>query len=216
MKRFALKLVLFLLLGAIINVAVAWGVVLWPSNFHEIAKADLSWPIRSPDGYHYSPQYAFGISSWGTTHLGAWVDTDFGYSGRMDVRAAGWPARTLYAERHSVKAYVGLPGLTIFNKPNDIWDGVGIPTWLSRLRLHDCFPTRPLWPGFAINTIFYAAILWLPFAALGTFRRRRRIKRGLCPKCGYDLRGHNIHQHLCPECGNSAGLLHVRDGRESK
>jgi hypothetical protein len=76
-----------------------------------------------------------------------------------------------------------------------------------------------LWPGFAINTIFYAAILWLPFAALGRFRRRRRIKRGLCPKCAYDLRG-NPHPGAlpspaegqgmlrCPECGTAATLLH--------
>ena len=58
-------------------------------------------------------------------------------------------------------------------------------------------PVRPLWPGFAINTLFYAAILWLLFAAPFALRRRRRIKRGLCPKCAYPV-GTNAR---CTECG---------------
>src|SRR5204863_9181926 len=58
---------------------------------------------------------------------------------------------------------------------------------------------RPIWPGFAINTIFYAAILWLLFVAPFKLRRWRRIKRNHCVKCNYDLRG-TTHQR-CPECG---------------
>ena len=55
-----------------------------------------------------------------------------------------------------------------------------------------------MWPGFAINTVFYAAILWLPFAPF-QLRRYLRRKRGLCIKCGYDLRGDFAAG--CPECG---------------
>ncbi|MEE9129392.1 MAG: hypothetical protein V3T84_05190 [Phycisphaerales bacterium] len=60
-------------------------------------------------------------------------------------------------------------------------------------------PLRPIWLGFAINTVFYAAILWL--LTLGPFTARRHIrrKRGLCLKCGYDLRG--AEHEACPECG---------------
>ncbi|MNC93465.1 hypothetical protein D3C83_100970 [compost metagenome] len=39
-----------------------------------------------------------------------------------------------------------------------------------------CLPLRPIWPGFALNTLVYSAILWgawLLFAAL-----RRRGRRG--------------------------------------
>jgi hypothetical protein len=59
---------------------------------------------------------------------------------------------------------------------------------------------RPIWPGFAINTTFYAAILWMLFAFPFTVRRwhrRRRINRGLCPACAYPV-GTNPH---CTECG---------------
>ena len=60
-------------------------------------------------------------------------------------------------------------------------------------------PMRPIAAGFAINTVFYAAILGLPFVAVGQTCRRRRIRRGRCVKCGYDLRGD--HEAGCPECG---------------
>ena len=59
-------------------------------------------------------------------------------------------------------------------------------------------PLRPIWPGFAINTISYVAILWLLFAFPGALRRFIRRKRGYCTRCGYDLR---INPGRCPECG---------------
>ncbi len=61
------------------------------------------------------------------------------------------------------------------------------------------FPIGVIEPGFAINTVFYAAILWL--LTLGPFTARRMIrrKRGRCIKCGYDLRG--AEHAVCPECG---------------
>ena len=44
-------------------------------------------------------------------------------------------------------------------------------------------------------------LLWLP----GHVRRRgarRRAAAGLCPDCGYDLRG---SANRCPECGRATG-----------
>ncbi len=67
-------------------------------------------------------------------------------------------------------------------------------------------PYAPLWPGFAINTVFYAVILWLLFAAPFALRRRLRRKRGLCPACGYDLRGRGGNSPVCPECGKAVTI----------
>ena len=59
-------------------------------------------------------------------------------------------------------------------------------------------PGRPVWSGFAINTIFYAAILWLLFFTPGAVRRTIRRKRGLCPACAYPIGTSPV----CTECGN--------------
>jgi hypothetical protein len=64
-------------------------------------------------------------------------------------------------------------------------------------RFQDNRRWQPLWPGFAINALFYAAVLWLLFAAPFALRRRRRIKRGLCPACAYPVGASDA----CTECG---------------
>ena len=62
-------------------------------------------------------------------------------------------------------------------------------------------PFEPIWPGLAINTVFYAAILWGLLATCLALRRLWRIGSGLCPKCAYDLRG-SKDASACPECGS--------------
>ena len=68
------------------------------------------------------------------------------------------------------------------------------------MRVPRVLPLHVFWPGFAINTVFYAVGGWLLFAAPFALRRWRRIRRGLCPKCAYDLRG-TPDGTACPECG---------------
>ena len=59
-------------------------------------------------------------------------------------------------------------------------------------------PYRPIWPGFALNTLFYAAVFWIPFAPF-VLRRILRRRHAACLQCGYDLRG--AEHEVCPECG---------------
>ena len=69
---------------------------------------------------------------------------------------------------------------------------------LSPAHLH-YLAARPIWPGFAVNTVFYAAVLWLlipgPFVLLRTIR----LRRGLCPKCTYPMG----ESPICTECGKA-------------
>jgi hypothetical protein len=60
-------------------------------------------------------------------------------------------------------------------------------------------PYTPHWRGLFLNSAFYGALLWLIWLTSGTIRRRFRHRRGLCRRCGYDLRG---GQTTCPECGS--------------
>jgi predicted RNA-binding Zn-ribbon protein involved in translation (DUF1610 family) len=65
-------------------------------------------------------------------------------------------------------------------------------------------PTRVLWPGFALDTAFYAAIAFTLWSAPGVVRRRLRRARGRCAACGYDLTGAPSGAATCPECGSAA------------
>ncbi len=65
-------------------------------------------------------------------------------------------------------------------------------------------PLQPLWAGLAANTCVYLAVLLASVLCLRLVRamvRRRRNRRGVCPKCAHPLAGRS----RCPECGTLAG-----------
>jgi hypothetical protein len=72
---------------------------------------------------------------------------------------------------------------------------------------------RPLPSGYVRNSIALLCALVLlvqgcraSVLGFGRCHASWRIKRGLCPACGYDLRGRaaDSEANLCPECGASA------------
>ena len=58
---------------------------------------------------------------------------------------------------------------------------------------------RPIWPGFAVNTVFYAMVLWLLIPGPFVLRRFIRVKRGLCSACAYPIGESDV----CSECGKA-------------
>ncbi len=63
-------------------------------------------------------------------------------------------------------------------------------------------PLRPIWPGFAVNTLFYAATLWLLILGPFALRRLLRRRRGRCPACSYPM-GESA---VCSECGKALAV----------
>ncbi len=205
MKRRVMRIMLFLLLGAIINVAVAWGCVAfnptrdfgdlrWQHLAADDSALSQGWPVNVPDKWGHPDVPGYQVSHGAVEVLCVYAD-----QGRYELLlfTVGFPSRSLAWHTLLQQPSTGR-GTKVFQATNDPWnDGLGsmissFPTWKR-------WPLRPLWPGFAINTLFYAAILWCLFAAPFALRRRRRIKRGLCSKCAYDLRG--TSSETCPECG---------------
>jgi hypothetical protein len=190
-------------MGAILDVAIAWGCTLrWRSLDLEVAdnlepgSTDAQWlkKFKWPE-----PDSSTFIAHKRSSTFG-WVDDQYTISfkpydpsrtaGLWRTRC-GWPFLSLqgisrsgnYTEMGFVESQTGFIYVdgNVVGTPNVGW----------------YFPTSPLGLGFALNTIFYAAILWLLFAAPGRIRRWRRIARGRCPHCGYPVGASSV----CTECG---------------
>ena len=211
MKRWSLRIFLFLILGAIVNVAVAWGCVVADlrrrgSTMEETDAESIvgRWLTIDKTGYELIDVNGmrFAALGWQLCLLEVnFVDRDVPLGDpRNDsiplfVHNAGWPAMSLECAFSRKRIIFSRGGLAI---PQEL------KKYPDDIRL---LPTLPLWPGFAINTVFYAFILWLLFAAPFALRRRRRIRRGLCPKCAYPVGTSDV----CTECGAA-----VRYGRQPR
>jgi hypothetical protein len=226
MKRWTIRIFVFLLLGAIVNVAVAWGLAVFDVLPDRASRGGLGGsPVNWVDQEWEAPGGYRLWCEWSTTG-------QLPYDGHVGFRPAelirDWspvprdtPDRVLRShsaklvwERHVLDAR-GWPMLSLLSwqrltEASRYVDVIGIEIGQMGSRLvagqSGFLPTRPIWPGFAINTVFYAAVLWMLFAAPFALRKWRRIRRGLCPKCGYDLRGIPTAP-VRPECGSS---LHDR------
>jgi hypothetical protein len=60
-------------------------------------------------------------------------------------------------------------------------------------------PLAPLWPGFAIDTLLYGAVILAAWVIPRAWIRARRSDYGGCTDCGYHCGG----LPLCPECGRA-------------
>ena len=205
MKRRLLIIAVFLLLGAVVNVAVAWGCEMWapvpPTPAGIPIEEGSDWP-RRVDAEWPAPQMHETVSSWGLT----WLLT---YSPIVPPRAliqgetinygqtilqSGWPVRALEYEVRLVQRHKSPDETTwIANAglvPSDL-----VPSDHRFRRL----PIRPVWPGFAVNTVFHAVTTWLLICGPFVLRRFLRVRRGLCPKCAYPMGESSV----CTECGGA-------------
>lgn len=229
----------FLLLGAVINVAVAWAYAFRARGI----PAESTWMMSDdPLG---SPYWACDFTSeqWPNT-VRFFVYHQFDREGPMgdwwmlEQIVPAWAGFIQppddYDEKTRIAQGSGWPflsvcgGITIDYQSNSQganghwvilqrnaatlmpdFSGGSSPS----VRDTPLLPLRPIWPGFAINTVFYSAILWMLFAAPRALRRKRRLKHGLCPACAYPIGS----SHVCTECGaavkpNRSSANRIDDG----
>jgi hypothetical protein len=241
MKRVAIKLLVFILLGAIVNVAVAWMAVSIARPM-PLGGMFVGLPLENSDefddraailislGWKPTPSDEHTVYTLNWTNLsvfgfdrGLWIEDaqrrpTSHASGKIFVQrrmaailfVSGWPSRSMCGAIWNSALFDEIP--------------VTCPSWVSSncIVLDDqrgwsdrALPLGPLWPGFAINTIFYAAVLWIIFTIPGSVKRLRRRAKGWCIHCGYDLRGQTTsvnEERRCPECGRAIMARNVVHG----
>ncbi len=241
MKRRLLIVAVFLLAGAVVNVAVAWGCALWsplppPERMRGPTPADRAWWQEhartgiTPEPLLLSMTEAFGsdyrLLTGAREDAGIHVRVQLYDDGLVQtfeftsgqsnpnpwdqsLRAqAGWPLRSMAGERWQAAAP--------FNALKPVVHALALPPGPEAVHVaaipiqrstaggaqHRLAPLRPLWPGFAVNTLFYAAILWLLIPGPFALRRFIRVRRGLCPACAYPM-GESA---VCTECGKALAV----------
>ena len=222
-KRRLAKLAMFLILGAIVNVAVAWGCALFSQVAEVSGMTDLSnparwWPAYLSDADWPPPRRAlrwngtgFGVTvvdvlseARGSRSKDWYLDegTEFG---SIYLYRFGWPLRSLQWVQHGTGGPRALALVRDAEARAGWRKGIAVPDIIPARgeRLTRRIPITPVATGFIVNAFLYGTVLWL--LTLGPFNARRviRRKRGLCIKCGYDLRGHSAGggEAVCPECG---------------
>jgi len=206
MRRWTLRITICLILGAITTVAVACGWSLatittdgrpFQPEFESWVDfkryTDRSWPALIPSDFsirEFATRHELG---WAATRIEAWAADEMSYL-RCEIRRGGWPFLSMRGE---------------WCWDDSQWRPQNVQ--VKRLLLLNSFrhetrmalPLRPIWPGFLIDTLFYAAIWFGVFFGFTSAKRFIRAKRGRCPHCGYDLRGQLAAG--CPECGGGRG-----------
>ena len=189
MKRATVRIVLFLLLGAIINVAVAWGCVV----FFPIALRPAEITIQELSADYLQVQCiqrAFGRTreTWGERYaLPVVIDSGSPFGQRPSVSSwerTGFPMRALYCSTsaHELAYTTDAGEVLAAGSEGKIDKGLKlgperftVSTSTLSLATWRALPLRPIWPGFAVNTIIYALMAWLFFS--GLFQARRSIRR---------------------------------------
>jgi len=190
-----------LLLGAIVNVLVAWGVTVFlpvpQSAGVRVAGVPADRWVRS-DLVADETVISRGVGRTLYTIQGSQEAFNHGWWVGGAIRT-GWPARSmegwgLYDDTSKREV-----NYWSFGHPARLR-----PRWLEQHMPGGTFPAqfplRPLGFGLVVNTLFYGILIWLTGFGFSSLKRARRRRRGRCAWCGYELRG----LERCPECGKQA------------
>ena len=230
MKRIAGHVAVFLLIGASVNVMVAWACALWspihrgsPPTFDTNIPADVAATIP-PEWLIPSPGHAFFTcyrdAYWGVglrvvrTGIGEAIpgETTIGPGRVMHVHRSGWPWGSLTCTGYLDWSMVQVPWSNRPAKPQKWAYGFSVPGLFDAqpvdstsfwLPYRHPLPLRPLWLGFAGNTAAYAVGVCVVARLPRAVRRAVRRSRGSCVVCGYPVGVSPV----CTECGRPVRVV---------
>jgi hypothetical protein len=183
--------------GAVVTLAVAWGLSPLEQSVVSAAPvvAERVWPHDPPIGWPtHAARFERGHGSIHDHDL--WTaDLLINAAGNQTNRSmfeirAGVPFRCFASwgtkvERSGTRSVIARHGISEGTIPILGWSGL---------------PLIPIWPGLALDSTFYAAIAWSLWQIPLALRRRSRRNANKCVTCGYGRLGLATNA-VCPECG---------------
>ncbi len=199
MKRRLLILVVFLLAGATVNVAVAWGCALgalcflpyWPDdddhNYVDEAHSTW-WRENAPSKWEGDLARVDRVPSLGTVTLLYTQHPGFVGSPTVVFRLfAGIPFRCLEGSTW------------LHRKARTVRDDSLVYVEGRWWRPGGRIPVRVRWAETSANILFYTVVFVGIRLVYLSIRARIRLRRGLCPACAYPM----SESSVCSECGRA-------------
>lgn len=222
MKPLLIRTLLLVIMGMIINSVLGWGTLAVSQYFSTgpttpttklrrgsaiTADEQLRWYEQRPVAFLDEATTAMHFSHWGfeqtlltadQPQASGWPDVfELG-----DFKRAGWPLRS----------FEGVSWRRVEKKVLVVQSRTGIIS-VASLRNPSreiALPVHVMPVGFALNSLVFAAVLWILLVAPLKLRQRSRLQRGLCPACAYPI-GESA---VCTECGKqvaaSVGQIKAR------
>ena len=211
-KRVARRIAICLLLGAVVNVAVAWAIAANPMQ------GDPKFDSSPTSSWRFTPHSDWPEATEQDTTSTLGLDLIMIDGGDQEIiwykHCSFEPEPTAHLGSHSHHVNIlefGLPmrsmrtwSLYLREKREEPQQRFGFVS-AEPLKKHgfartwEVLPAQPIPLGFTINTLFYGSILFACMFSFSAARRYRRSRRGLCRDCAYDIAGLT----RCPECGVS-------------
>jgi ribose/xylose/arabinose/galactoside ABC-type transport system permease subunit len=217
MRRLSWTILIFLSLGAVLTVALAFAFSCL--EIRKNADPQLTAALRRSKWIDQDaqPEPSTDVQWLHSTYSASGSDIIV-YGQRRDmyqVHRAGWPCRAMMGVVDGdVIRGTRMPcaftthGAASLGTPVELY--VQIPTGGKPLpvfaRSAVVLPLRPLWPGFALSTVFWAVLLWLLWMLPRGARSVVWFVRRRCVHCGYPIGVSPV----CTECGR---LIRIRRQR---
>lgn len=208
MRKWVLLVLACLLVGAALNVLVAWTLTLL-SKFPDSSRATasyygpLTWPRLVPDNWPSTGVY-WRCRTDGLDYQRWVATTGTRHTYLIDRVTLGWPWPSLSASivRETTYSPAGDRWLLSENDYSVWVRGLRAPESLLRQQAPACraFPLRPRWWPFVASSLVFALPLVLVAVGWPLARQQMRVRAGRCSECGYDRAG-IPRDTACPECG---------------
>jgi hypothetical protein len=214
--RRALAILACLVLGAVVNIGVAWWLnaatvgLQTTILLRDASAAAKGWPVAVPSAWE-SPDLWEKRASTGCTETvvvsgalkneyGSVISTSWIGHQAVELEDVGWPMRALRSQR--VGSFEGAPRGPLPSTTFASWRvGIVRSTAISALGVSGShvryIPVFPIWTGFIANSVFFGATVWLAILGVPRLMRWNRRRRGRCPACAYPVGASPV----CTECG---------------